>query len=412
MDEALVESLERSNPWWKSKFEIEFKPREVYERIKKFLKTKQIIALTGLRRTGKTTILLKSAYDSIQNYGADNLVYFSFDEFREIKIMHVLKAYSRLMNKELDKGKYIVLLDEIQKVENWEEQLKGVYDNYPDIKLIISGSESLFIRKKSRESLAGRMYEFQINPLSFKEYLIFRGKSYTNLQLYKEEILKEFNSFLFSNGFPEMVNEPKEIIKKYIQDNVLEKIIYRDIPSIFSIKEPVLLWEVLKVILHNPGQILNLDDLSSDLSISRQTISTYLDYLEKSFLIRKLYNFSRNPRKTQRKLKKYYPTIILPEIIEKHELFGKVFETAIVLQSNAEFFWRDSYKNEVDIIQVTGDKIFPIEVKSSKIDYKPIQLFIKKFKLDGGAIVSYDLKEKSGNIEVIPFYEFLLGSGF
>ncbi len=407
----IKEALESSNRWWKEEFKLEFKHREVYDEIKEFIDKRQIIALIGLRRVGKTTIMLKLIEESIREYGARNIIYFSFDDFREIRLNEVLNAYSRLLNKELKKERYLVLFDEIQKIEGWEEQIKRIYDDHNNIKLIISGSESLFIRKKSRESLAGRMFEFQIRTLSFKEYLDFRNKKFDNLNLYKEDILKEFNQFILTNGFPELVNETKEFIEKYLKENVIEKIIYKDIPQITSIRDVAVFDSILQIIMKDPGELINIDEMAKEVGASRQTISIYLDYLEKAFLIKKLYNFSKNARKTQRKAKKYYPCIILPQTIYESEMFGKVFETFLVLQLNAEYFWRDAYKNEVDVVLIKKE-IFPIEIKVSKIQEKPLKLFMKKFKLKKGLILTYEKEEKiifdGKEISITPFYKYLL----
>lgn len=409
---TLVSALERGNKWWKAEFALEFRPREIYGEIKRFMETKQILSLTGLRRVGKTVIMLKLSQDYAAKFGRENIAYFSFDDFRDISIREVIDAYSKLMSKDMGQGKYLFLLDEIQKVEGWEEQLKREYDLNPNIKFVISGSESLFIRRKSRESLAGRMYEFQIKALNFREYLQFRDKKFDNLLLYEEEIIKEFHHFLLCNGFPELVQEGEEIIEKYIKENIIEKILYIDIPMLIPIKEPEVLGQLLRIILNDPGEIINLNELACELGISRQTVSLYLEYLEKSFLIRKLYNFSRNARKTERKSKKYYPAIILPELAKRNEFFGRVFETCMVLQLEAEFFWRDTRKNEVDVVLAANKTINPIEIKSSKIDYGPLRLFMKKFKLERGVVISYNKKEhlkfNEKSIEVIPFYEYLL----
>lgn len=406
--EGISELLEKDNLWWKKEFDIDFKPREIYEQLQKFMPLRHVIALTGLRRVGKTTIMLKIIKDAFLKYGNENIVYFSFDDSDEIRLQDVIDVYSRLMSKDVTHEKYLFLFDEIQKITAWEEQLKRLYDRYPRIKFVISGSESLFIRKKSRESLAGRMFEFQIKTLNFREYLSFRDKKFDNLLLYKEEILKEFHHFLVCNGFPEMINEDVTVIEKYIKENIIEKIVYQDITRLFKVREPFVLEQVFKIILFDPGEIINIDTLSREIGISRQTISLYLDYLENSFLIKKLYNFSRNARKTERKFKKYYPTIMVPDIIRKKELFGKIFETCMVIQLDAEFFWRDAYKNEIDVVKLVNEKIVPIEIKTSKIEYKTLKRFMKKFKTDKGIILTYDVTEKIEGIEVIPFYEFLL----
>lgn len=404
--QRIFEALKKSNPWWKEDFEIDYKPRKIYEEIKGFIGNRQIISLTGLRRTGKTTLLFKIIKDSLNNYKKENIIYFSFDDFRGIRLEEIIDAYFELMNKKNDES-FLILFDEIQKISGWEEQLKRLYDENKRIKFIISGSESLFIRKGIRESLAGRMFEFQIKTLSFKEFLNFKNRKFENLELYKKEILSDFKDFLFCNGFPEIINENEEFIRKYIKENVVEKIIYRDIPQIISIDNPEILFQIFSIIARDPGQMIQIDKLARELNLSRQTVSNYLDYLEKSFLIRKLYNFSRNARKTQTKLKKYYPTIIFPEEIENKEFFGKNFEAFLVNELKAEFFWRDVYKNEVDII-LKDKEIIPIEVKVSNIEVKPLNLFVTKFKLKKGFVLTYDKEEDLGKIKVMPFYKYLI----
>ena len=266
--------LIESNPWWKTTFTPEYKERDIYQHISKFFSLPQIIALTGLRRVGKTTLL----YKIIQNYinkgfNKNNILYFSFDEFRETQIREVLNEYEQLMEKTLEKASYLFLFDEIQKVENWEEQLKRLYDTHgKHVKIIISGSESLFLKKRSKETLAGRIFEFKITPLSFKEFLSFKDIHAQPKQLYNKELFTLFKKYIKTQGFPELVNiNDKEIIKKYLKESIVEKVIYRDIPRLFKIKDISLLESLLTIIMEEPGQLVELTTLAQDLHISRQT---------------------------------------------------------------------------------------------------------------------------------------------
>ncbi|MCP2519523.1 ATP-binding protein [Candidatus Aminicenantes bacterium AC-708-M15] len=411
----IKEALKDFNPWWRGEFKIDFREREIYKKIQKFISLPQIIAFTGLRRVGKTTLMFKIVEDSI-NKGFDpkNIIYFSFDEFKEIKIREVIKEYEELMEKDIRKGKYLLLLDEIQKLNNWEEQTKVVYDMFRNFKIYISGSESLFIRKKSKESLAGRIFEFRVEPLSFKEFLLFQGIDLKPIELYEKELRKLFNEFIITLGFPEMVGiKEKYIIKKYVKESIIEKVIYRDLQTLFKIKEISIVESLFNIIMEEPGQIIELSELANELKISRQTLSNYLTYLEESFLIRKLYNFSRSRRKVERKLKKYYPSMISVDLLFKEDSFSKskVFEWLIVNQLNAEFFWRDPYKNEVDIVLLEKEPL-PIEIKYGKIEVKGILSFMKKFRVDKGFIISWDKEGEqqiNGNvISIIPAYKFLL----
>jgi predicted AAA+ superfamily ATPase len=410
MENDIVLALKESNPWWLGEFKPgAYKHRDVYAQISKFLDMRQIIAFVGLRRTGKTTLMLKIVDDFLKRgLPAKNIMYFSFDDFADMDLREPISAYQRLLNLDIKNGKFLFLFDEVQKLESWQEKIKRIYDAYPDIKIIISGSESLFIRNKIRESLAGRMFEFNIRPLSFKEFIRFRGKDFENLKLYKEEILREFQFFAKTNGFPEIVAVDDEvIINKYIKENILDKVVYKDMSVLFGIRDLNVISSILRIIMNNPGQVLNLIGLSGELGISRQTLSLYLDYLEKAFLVRKLYNFSRNIRKSERSLKKYYPTIILPILLKDN--FPKAFETMMVLQEDAEYFYRNPQKYEVDIIKIYENKILPIEVKTGKIEIKALNYFMKSFKVRQGIVLSYEQEVKlTEEITAIPFYKRLL----
>ncbi|MBS3136835.1 ATP-binding protein [Candidatus Woesearchaeota archaeon] len=408
--------LQESNKWWKEKLELEYKDREIYTIINKCITQKQIISLTGLRRVGKTTLMFKIVDDYIkQGINPENIMYFSFDEFRDKEIREIIKEYEQLMNKQLNQGKYLFLFDEIQKVRNWEEQIKRIYDNYSkNVKIIISGSESLFIRRKSKESLAGRIFEFKIEPLTFLEYLAFKGIKIKNEKLYEKELSQLFQQFIITQGFPEIIDlQDKELIKKYIRENIIEKTIYSDIPILFAIKDISLIQSLVNIIMEEPGQIIQLDDLAKELNIARQTLSLYLSYLEESFLLRKLYNYSRNRRKIERKLKKYYPTIISGDILFREDDYSKskVFESVIINKLKAEFFWRDSYKNEVDAI-ITKEKIIPIEIKYGKIEINGLLAFMQQFNCKEGVVVSKakqeKIQQKGNTITVLPAYLFFL----
>lgn len=415
---SIKETLQDSNPWWLKEFKITFKDRVIYTKIQKFLPLPQIISLTGLRRVGKTTIMLKIAKDYISNnFPAQNIIYFSFDNFKEINVKDVLNEYSNIFDqKDIKQEKYLLLLDEIQKLDDWQNQIKSIYDAFKNIKIIISGSESLFIRKHSKETLAGRIYEFKVDTLNFKEYLLFKDINLMPINLHERELSKSFNKFILTQGFPELVNiDDKEIISKYIKENIIEKVLYTEMAKFFKIKDISILASLLNIFIEEPGQIIDIIDLAKELQISRQTISKYLSYLEDSFLLKKLYNYSKNRRKIERKMKKYYPVVISPNQIFKEDDLSKskVFEWIVITQLNAEFFWRDSYKNEVDAI-LTSNKVIPVEIKYGKLNYEGLVSFMNKFKLNEAILISSN-KEEIQNIDdkkitIIPAFKYFLKS--
>lgn len=408
--------LKLSNPWWTENFKVEFKEREIYKEIQKFMSLPQIIALTGLRRVGKTTLMFKLAEDRIRTgFDPKNIIYFSFDEFREIEIRDVMNAYEELVEKDFKEGKYLLLLDEIQKLGNWDDQLKRTYDLFgKNIKIIVSGSESLLIRKKSKETLAGRMFDFKVEPLSFKEFLRFKGTNFEPVGLYEKELFQQFKEFCVTLGFPELVGiREKDVIKKYAVESIVERVLYRDMPRLFKIRDISVIESLLDMFMEEPGQLVEISSLAKELKISRQTLSNYLTYLEESFLIRKLYNFSRNRRKVERKLKKYYPTVISVDVLFNEDDLSKskVLEWLVVNQLKAEFFWRDPYKNEVDVV-LPNKKLTPAEIKYGKISFEGLLAFMNKFKVSQGYVISLsqereqEIAEKK--ISVLPAYKFLL----
>ena len=408
--------LQDSNPWWKEEFTVEFKDRDIYEKIKKFLPLPQMIAFTGLRRVGKTTLMFKIVEDYIRNgFDPRNIIYFSFDEFRATEIREVMKEYEELLEKDFRKGNYLLLLDEIQKLINWEDKLKRIYDTFnKNLKIIVTGSESLLIKNTSKETLAGRLLDFKVETLSFKEFLLFRDIKFEPIGLYEKELNRLFNEFIVTLGFPELVNiKDKDIIKKYVKESIVEKIFYIDIPQLFKISDASVLEPLLNILMEEPGQLLELSDLAKELKLSRQTLSNYLTYLEESFLLKKLYNFSKSRRKVERKLKRYYPTLISVDLLFKDDDLSKsrVFEWFMVNQLRPEFFWRDPYKKEVDIVLV-DDKITPIEVKYGRIDLAGLSAFMKKFKVSQGYVISTreerEQKLDDKTISIVPAFKFLL----
>jgi predicted AAA+ superfamily ATPase len=413
---TIKEGLDDFNPWWKEEFEIEFKERRIYEQIKKFRPMRQIIAFTGLRRVGKTTLMFKIVKDAISNkeYNSQDIIYFSFDRFKEVEIREIIKEYENKTNKDAKKGKYLLLLDEVQKLKDWENQIKSIYDIYGrSIKMIISGSESLFIKKKSKETLAGRIFEFKVEPLSFKEFLSFKNINLQPIGIYEREYSKLFEEFILTLGFPELIGvSDKEVTEKYIKE-IIDKIIYQDIPRLFKIKDINIIESLLNIFLEEPGQLVELSSLAQDLNLSRQTLSEYLSYLEESFLIKKVYNFSRSRRKVERKLKKYYPTIVSANLLFKEDVLYKsrIFEWMLINQLKAEFFWRDPYKHEVDAVLI-DKKITPIEIKYGRIDFEGLIAFMNKFKLEEGYILSNkeEREQKIDNkiIKIIPAWKWLL----
>lgn len=409
------ESLLEFNPWWQGAFGHSSKGREVFAEILKFFGKRQIISLCGLRRTGKTTLMLRLVDMLLRNgFDAKKILFFSFDEFPDADIRSVISEFESLFSYTEKRG-YHVFFDEIQKVDGWEAQLKTFYDLNPEMRITISGSESLFIRSKSKETLAGRIFEFRVEPLSFGEFLSFKGEESIDRRLAGKELRTLFQEFMLTQGFPQLIGETEnpEFIKKYLMEGIVDKVLYKDLQRMFRIRDMAGFESVAKIIMNEPGRVIEANSLSKELGLQRAVVSNYLNLLEKSFLVRRLFNYSKSIRKSSRKLKKYYPAILTPPLLYAHDSHagGIAFESFLVNCLKAEFFWRDQYKNEVDVVLAAAGPL-PVEIKSGKIGTKGITEFMRKFGVEKGIILTLseegEVKEKAGTIKIMPAWKWLL----
>src|SRR3989338_2001738 len=163
-----IEKLSEMNHWWKlGKVKHEFIPsfkRKLFEEVLKYLKLRQIIGVVGLRRVGKTTIFYQLIEHLMKGTSPKNIIYFSFDETKA-ELRDLFNVYEEnVIKKKIGEEKIFVFLDEIQKLEDWQNKIKVYYDLYPNtIKFFISGSASIDILLKAKESLAGRIFYFHLD---------------------------------------------------------------------------------------------------------------------------------------------------------------------------------------------------------------------------------------------------------
>jgi predicted AAA+ superfamily ATPase len=409
--------LEEFNHWWikgnvDPELALPFK-RDNYSVIEEHLKKRFIIALVGLRRVGKSTTIYQLIQKLIDiKVNTANILFFSFDE-TSARLSDIIETYKEIQNKDFREEKVYIFLDEIQKCTNWENELKKYYDLYPKLKFIISGSESLFIKKKTKETLAGRIFEFMLDTFTFKEYLRFNNVKDEEFK-YETKVNPLFIRYVEKGGFPETFSlESDKDIRDYIRALVVDKIIYKDIPRISKIEDPDFLRVLLELIATNPGMYIDYQSLSKQFDKDRRVIKDYLFYLKESFLITLLGNY-RKGSTTLRKRKRAYPSdnalIYLYKSKVEEGFFGKMVESIAVNKTKATSFWKNG--NEIDMIHNN----LPVEVKyQEKInseDFKPIIEFMKKFDKKDGIILTKnderEIKLDEGVIKLVPVWKWLL----
>ena len=408
------EELERLNEWWftgrvRKELAMPFK-RYAFQRIIESLKERQILITTGLRRVGKTTLLYQAIEKLLETRNPNRILYFSFEE-SSMSLKEVLEFYEKnVLRKPFEEvDKAFIFLDEIQYSGNWPSTLKQFYDLYPNLKFFVSGSSSLLLSKEAMEKLAGRFFFLELKPLTFSEFLEMKGIRKDELETFSRRIEAYFLDYLRKSGFPEIVEWENELkITEYIKNSVIDRVIMRDIPFVFKSRDMILLDNIIKFILSNPGAIININSISKNWGKSKITISNYLKFLETSLLIRSLSNFRPSFLSSSRKLKKFYPattSLIFSHSRENFERnLGSVLETYVVNALNARYYFREG-KKEIDII-LEDKGILPIEVKESvnEEDLKDFSKLIDYVNAKKGKIITFGQRIEKDNIEVYPAY--------
>ncbi len=403
--------LNQFNKHWKKDFfyDISFK-RDYFEGLKEKLDNKFILNLIWIRRVGKTT-LMKQLIDYLileKKINRKNIFFYSFDMWWEIQ--EQIEEYTKITKIDLEKEKVYIFLDEIQKIPDFQSKIKVFFDFYPNIKFILSWSSSLYLQKK--ESLAWRIFEIYIKTLSFKEYLRFKNLNYylEEKNIYKREIILEFEKYVFRQ-FIDTINMSEEENFEYI-NSLTNKIIKEDITSYFKIEYPDILLKIFKIISNNTWMILDYKNFANDLDIDQRTLEKYIFYLEEAFLIKKVYNYSTNLIKTERKLKKVY--LETTSFCLNKEINWEIFENYILNYLDLEFFYRN-WNKEVDFIQIKDKNslkqdLIWLEVKYKsnikKQDTKWLKYFSNKYNLKEKIIISKDFSWSIEDCKIIPFYVF------
>lgn len=411
------------NPWWSEK-KIEKslvgRRRRIFNEIQKYLEVRQILIISGLRRVGKTTLMFQVIDELLSKRNVDpyHILYFSFDEERE-SIEDILNEYEKEILRESigKKAQVYLLFDEIQKLPGWPEKVKVVYDLYPNVKIFLSGSGAIDIKKGTRESLAGRFFEFHIEPLDFDEFLDFKevGIDKEREDIFETQIKKHFEEYLQTGGFIEAMPFEEVQLAKYFKEGLLERVIYRDIPDVFSIDQPDLLYRLIRLCAERPGMYLDYKNMANNLGPDQRTIANYFSYLEYALLIHKRYNYSPNLLTSEKKMKRVY----LSNSAFTLALAGKPDRTLMLEQFfvnllRPRFFSRTPQKEEIDIIFAAHDQIVPVEVKIKpdikERELRPLFNFLKRNRLEKGFIITARTNQsytKDGFlVKAIPYWKY------
>lgn len=281
--------------------------REIYlSRIRGFYNSDLVKILVGIRRCGKS-VILKQIITELKEQGIDDehIIYINF-EFIEYENLQDYKELNKYIKEKIrDEKKYYVFLDEIQKVDKFEEVVNSLRASIDNISIFITGSNSKLLSNELSTVLSGRYVLFNIYPLSYKEFVEITGKDGGN-----EETFWDFVKW---GGLPNRTQFTDENnIKDYLH-SVFDSIILRDVVDRLGLKDTILFNLLLQYIVDITGREFSAENIIKFLKsegklVSTETIYLYLDALCKALMIRKIYRYDIHRKAILKTLNKYYMT--------------------------------------------------------------------------------------------------------
>lgn len=370
-------------------------PRLIEPNILKTLKDLQkVILIFGPRQAGKTT-LVKSIQTKLEKRKAA-VLYLNCDLEEDRNIINTT-AITPL--KKLFASKNVLLIDEAQHLDNPGLTLKIIYDNFPKLKTIATGSSSFQLKNSVSDALTGRYIDFTLYPLSFSEIASFYNFS-KNQVVRKQQADYVLPSLLLYGLYPEIYLEIKPVNKQLLLTKITESYLFKDILMFQKIRRSQAIVNLAKALAYQVGSEISENELANRLKIDRKTVASYLDILEQAFVIVRVFPFSKNPR---REIGKNYKVFFLDNGIRNsligdfHPLairadMGELWENFIIterlkLAANKGktiqyHFWRTFAGAEIDWLErKPGGKLQAFECKYSKAKLsRSAHAFSRKYK--------------------------------
>lgn len=374
--------------------------RKIEETILEASKYFSVIAVSGPRQSGKST-LLTQLFPLYEKYS-----------LKDLNILDYAKNDPIAFLNQTDEGMFI---DEIQRCPQLLDYIQGIVDNNPKRHFALSGSSNFEVMKNLSESLAGRAGVFELLPMSIQEVT---GKV----------DLDNLNQILYNGLYPSIC--AKKNIAKFFYPSYVRTYLEKDVRDLLQIKDQIRFTKFLKLCAARIGSLFNASELGAEVGVSSKTISHWLSVLQASYLITLLPPYYENiPKRLVKSPKLYFNDpglacylldIESPQQLDRDKMRGAIFENMIVMEAikhrynmgleGGVFFYRDSNQNEVNLLIKQEGELIAIEVKSS-MTYSSsfekaltqIEGWIKTPISKKAIVYSGDFENTSGNINLINY---------
>ena len=380
------------NTWWRKPGSIlpEYKEMNPRAYLRSFLplisqrQPRRAVVLMGPRRVGKT-VMIHHAVQILLDRGIEPklIFYISADHpmYNGLCLEKLLELYSEAADIDAQNAECFAFFDEIQYLRDWEQQLKILVDDNPNLKCVTSGSAAAALRLKSTESGAGRFTEFLLPPLTFYEYLDLLGKKdfaaadFKDDKIYIyyeiEKINNAFVDYINFGGYPEVIFSEKirEDPARFIKADIIDKVLLRDLPSLYGIQDIQELNSLFTHLAFNTACEVSLEGMSQHSGVAKNTIKRYIEYLEAAFLLRIVHRVDHKARRFKRV---HYFKVYLTNPSMRSALFspvgkdddsmGQLTETAIFSQwfhlpHRLHYArWGQKKTREVDIVRLDSSQ--------------------------------------------------------
>jgi predicted AAA+ superfamily ATPase len=391
-----IESIRKYNYWDNRSIDLGYERTSYTHKIGQYIGNKLVKVLVGQRRAGKSYILRQIAFQLIsQGIKRENVLYINkeYMEFNPLRRASDLEELYKAYRHELKpKGKVYLFIDEIQYIEEWERFVNSHSQDFAEpCELFISGSNSNLLSGELATLLSGRYVEFEIYPFSYLEYCGITKQAQGS---------KSYKSYLQSGALPELFNLPSEEMKQNYVSSIKDTVMLRDIIGRYKVKDVKLLDDLFVYLVNNASSIISITNIinyfaSRKRKTNYETLSTYINYLENSFLIHRAERYNIRGKDTISGNCKYY----LNDLSYRNYLYsgygyglGYLLENAVYL--NLKRYGYQVYvgtikDTEVDFVAIKGDKKLYIQVTLQLTEEQTIEREYHSLKLINDNFAKY-----------------------
>ncbi|HUF36924.1 MAG TPA: ATP-binding protein [Anaerolineales bacterium] len=341
---------------------------------------RKVVLLFGARQVGKTTLI-----DEILDELPYRALRVNADESRYIEILSSrdLRQLSDFVS-----GYDLLFVDEAQRIPEIGINLKLLADNFPELRVIATGSSSLHLASSTREPLTGRALTHALYPIAYSEL----ANDYNPFEL--RDMLPER---MIYGSYPEIFSIAGQEARRDYLVNLTTSYLYKDILEITNIQYSSKLQDLLKLLAFQIGQLVSLNEMGTQLGMSKETVGSYIDLLEQSFVIFRLAGFSRNLRKEVSKSDKIYfwdtgvrNTVIenLNRLEDRNDI-GQLWENLMIVERRKRlaylgvlgsvYFWRTYTGAEMDLLEESGGRLSGFEYKWGQGRVRSPQSFLETY---------------------------------